>query len=110
MQKHRNVVVGILPRIASRTRAKEHDALNAVAVDFCHGGAEALQDGIVLRFCDHIRHCSTTFPGDSNPQLSISATRRSRGGFIGLSFVSAGPARSGRSAPRARRLRTPQAL
>ena len=42
-QKHRHVVVGVLPCVAARPRAEQHHPLDAVAVERVECGAKALQ-------------------------------------------------------------------
>jgi hypothetical protein len=46
-QKHSNVVVGILTRIAACPRSVQHDALKALAVDFIQRVAEAFEDRVI---------------------------------------------------------------
>src|SRR5216683_8201544 len=48
-EKDRHVVIGILARVAARTRAEQHNTLEPVAIERVEGGAEADQHGIVGR-------------------------------------------------------------
>src|SRR3954453_11484339 len=45
-EKHRNVVIRILARIATCAGAKQHDAFEPVAIQFVERSAEALQDRV----------------------------------------------------------------
>src|SRR5208337_1797953 len=45
-----------------RARTEQHDARETFAVNFSHGGAEALQDRIIKSRCRHAQQCSAFSP------------------------------------------------
>src|SRR5437763_155251 len=46
-EEYRDIVIGCLVRIAARTGAEQHDALDPIAVEFINGGAEAAEDLVI---------------------------------------------------------------
>src|SRR5271165_2126564 len=63
-QKHRHVVVGIGPA-SPRARTERNDALESVAVNFSHGGAEVVKKWIVTcrgRYTRSIAHSCYSCP------------------------------------------------
>ena len=47
-EEYRDIVIRRLVRIAARTGAEQHDAIDPIAVELIEGGAEAPQDLIVV--------------------------------------------------------------
>src|SRR5438067_5195636 len=58
--KDRNIIVGIRLMIAPCARAVQYNTLQTVAVDFGHGGTEALQHRFVLQFVSHPAYYAQT--------------------------------------------------